>query len=284
MKVIWVLENVQNDEKVFGKLNTVLLIASVKLWKKNHPETTCVLYCDTLTSNYLDRLGIKYLWDSIECIKRKKQLNRSVFWAASKLEVLSEQTEPVILMDNDTLIYKPILHLLEPDTHYVCNFEQGQGYYPTGLDPLVSQLTYKARWKMESVNVSFLHLPDPEFTRMYANLSLDIMEEFTKLNAPHSQYLIFAEQLLLSHLLEKENKKVKSIISTYWNCQKWEWDENHSNGLWPIHESQTYFKHYGPLKVWIIKDQGGEDYEKEIKELENCIQMPELDMSFLMCR
>ena len=284
MKVIWVLENVQDDEKVFGKLNTLLLIASVKLWKKNHPETNCVLYCDALTHTYITRLGIGHLWDKVEQFQRKRELKRSVFWAASKLEVLSEQNEPVILMDNDTLIYKPLLHLLERDKHYVCNFEIGQGYYPTSLDPLVSQLSYKPRWKMESVNVSFLYLPDPEFTKMYANLSLDIMEEFTKMDAPHSQYLIFAEQLLLSHLLERENKEVRSIISTYWNCQKWEWDKDHTKGLWPIHESQTHFKHDGPLKVWIIQDQGGESYEREMKELENCVKMPNLDMSFLTVR
>ncbi len=284
MKVIWVLENIKDDEKIFGKLNTLLLIASVKLWKKNHPDTFCVLYCDDLTNTYINRLGIGHFWDKIEQFTRKRKLNRDVFWAASKLEVLSEQTEPVILMDNDTLVYKPLLHLLDRSKYYVCNFERGQGYYPTGLDPLVSQLSYKPRWKMESVNVSFLYLPEPEFTRMYANLSLDIMEQFTKLEAPHSQYLIFAEQLLLNHLLERENKEVRSIISTYWNCQEWQWGEDHDKGLWPIYESETYFKHYGPLKVWIIQEKEGQDYNKEIKMLENCINLPNLDTSFLICR
>ena len=32
----------------------------------------------------------------------------------------------------------------------------------------------------------------------------------------------------------------------------WEWGEDHDRGIWPIYESEIYFKHYGPLKRWIL--------------------------------
>ena len=38
MKIIWVLENIKQDNKFYTKLNTLLLLASVTLWKKNNPE------------------------------------------------------------------------------------------------------------------------------------------------------------------------------------------------------------------------------------------------------
>jgi hypothetical protein len=281
LKVIWVLENIKDDEGIYGKLNTLMLIASIQLWKKNHPTDNCVMYCDKLTLRYLERLSIGHLWDSIEEYTHTRNIDRTVFWAASKVAVLSQQTEPVILMDNDTLVYKPITHLLDKDTTYVCNLEKGRGYYPTGYDEIIKKLSYRPRWKTDSLCVAFLHLPDPEFTKLYANMSLDMMEELTALGAPNPQYLIFAEQLFLRHLLEVKQKTLKGLIKTYWDCQAWEWAEDHEDGLWTYEESQQYFKHYGPLKSWIIRNEGDQNYDRVIKELENCVNMPNLDLSHL---
>jgi len=281
MKVIWVLENIKDDENIYGKLNTLTLIASVQLWKENHPLDRCVLYCDKLTLRYIERLSIGHLWDSIEEYIPILTLDRSIFWSASKLGVLAQQTEPVILMDNDTLVYKPITHLLDKDTTYVYNFEKGEDYYPTSSDEYIKQLSYRPKWESSSACVAFLYLPDPDFTRLYAEMSLKMMEEMTSLKVPNCQYLIFAEQLLLLHLLKVKQKPVKSLISTYWNCKKWDWEEDHENGLWTLTESITYIKHYGPQKVSIIRNEEGQDYSKEIKKLEYCIKMPNLDLSFL---
>ena len=286
MKVIWVLENIKknyntNNYYIDSRLNVLLLISSVHLWRKNHPEDLCVLYADDLTINLFDRLKVLDFWNSIHPLPKPRRINRDVFWAASKVEVLAQVNEPVIIMDNDAHVYRPIKHLLDTDTVYVCNYEVGKGYYPSGVDPYVQKLSYKARWKNESLNVSFLHLPDPIFARKYAEISLQMMEEFTQMKAPNPQYLIFAEQLLLSHLLEKENIPNKSLISTDWDCKAWQWGENNTKGLWPIYESEIFFKHYGPLKGWIRDSRADQNYEREIKHLVNCINLPTLDISII---
>ena len=41
------------------------------------------------------------------------------------------------------------------------------------------------------------------------------MEEFTKAKAPNSQYLIFAEQLVLRHMIDRDKIKLRSLQSTY---------------------------------------------------------------------
>lgn len=284
MKVIWVLENLDgnlnsHNRYVDSKLNTLLLLASVSLWKRNHPEDTCVLYTDEITVEKLIKLNATTLWDEIQPLPKSRRINKTVFWASAKLEVLQTINEPVILMDNDTHVYRPIKQYLEEDRVYVCNYEIGKGYYPTSIDPFISKLSYKTRWKTNSTNVSFLYLPDPKFTKLYSELSLQLMEELTALKAPHSQYLIFAEQLLLSHLLERENIDHSSIISTYWDCNAWDWGEDHEEGIWNFYESGTYFKHYGPLKSWILQSKADQDYETEILHLVNCINLPNLDLS-----
>lgn len=284
MKVIWVLENIDNsynskERYIDSKLNVLLLLSSVHLWKKNHPTDICVLFGDELTIDTLDRLRVLDFWDEIKLLPKSRKINKEVFWAASKVEVLSEIQEPIIIMDNDTHVYKPITHLLDKDTVYVCNYEKGKGYYPTSIDPYIQKLSYKARWATESVNVSFLYLPDPVFTKKYADLSLTIMTELTALKAPNPQYLIFAEQLVLAHLLKKDNIPNKSIISTTWDCKNWEWGEDHNNGIWPVYESEIYFKHYGPLKGWIKQSKADQNYEREIAHLLSCINYPKLDLT-----
>lgn len=256
-----------------------MLLSSVSLWKRNHREDECILYADDITIDFLDKLKVLELWDKIKPIPNPRKINKSVFWASSKLQVLASIEDSIIIMDNDTHVYKPIRHLLDPNLLYVCNYEVGKGYYPLSADKYVHQLTYKNRWKTESVNVSFLQLPDPDFTRRYAELSLQIMEEFTVMKAPNPQYLIFAEQLLLRHLLDKEKVNYKSIISTYWDCKAWEWGEDHDQGLWPLVKSEEYFKHYGPLKSWIKDNKADQNYVREILHLKNCINLPNLDYS-----
>jgi hypothetical protein len=289
LKIIWVLENIKsnknsNDYYTNSRLNVLLLLSSVSLWKRYHPEDNCVLYADDSTIDVLSKLKVLSLWDSILPIPFTPRINKDVFWASSKLQVLASQDEPVIIMDNDTHVFTRLKDYLDLTKPYVCNLEIGKGYYPTAIDVYVQKLSYKARWQTGSVNVSFLNLPDPEFTKEYANLSIKFMEEFTEMEAPNSQYLIFAEQLLLAHLLKKKKIDFKSILSTYWDCKAWEWGEDHDNGIWNIYDSGKYFKHYGPLKGFILNNKGGESYEREIKHLENCVNIPNLDLSSIKGR
>ena len=237
-----------------------------------------------MTIDLLDRLKVLEFWDIIKPLPSGRKINKSVFWASAKLQVLAKINEPVILMDNDTHVYKPFKHYLDLSKVYVTNYEVGKGYYPTAIDPYVQKLSYRPRWKTESVNVSFLNLPDPKFTNRYAEQSLDMMEEFTKLKAPNSQYLIFSEQLLLRHLLDKENIEHRSILSNFWDCKKWQWGEKHDKGIWTEEESSVIFKHYGPLKGWYLNNQPGFSYQDHIKHLLNCINFPNLDLSSIKKR
>ena len=70
MIINWVLENIKknknsNDYYVDSKLNILLLLASVHLWKKNHPEDTCILNGDDLTIDTFDRLGVLNFFDKV---------------------------------------------------------------------------------------------------------------------------------------------------------------------------------------------------------------------------
>jgi len=279
LNIIWVLENIEKNKNFYSRFNILLLITSTILWKRNHPEDICILYADDMTIDLLAKLKVLEVWDKIKPLPNPRKIDKSIFWASAKLQVLAQQTEPLILMDNDTHVYKPLKQYLDLSKVYVTNYEVGKGYYPTAIDPFIRKLSYRPRWKTESVNVSFLNLPDPEFTKRYAEKSLGMMEELTFHKAPNSQYLIFAEQLLLRHMLDKEEIEHRSILSEYWDCKKWQWGDRHDKGLWTEEEASTKFKHYGPLKGFVLNNQVDQNYDREVKHLLNCINIPNLDLS-----
>lgn len=267
MKVIWTWENITNNPKNYSKLNIVLLLSSVRLWKKHHPNDETILYCDAITNNLISSLGVSHFWDDVVIFNPINGIDKSIFWAASKLQILSQIDEPVLVLDNDTLAYQSLTDVLDFNEVWVHALERGVGYYPTYYDNYIKRLSIQKRWKPNSVNVSFLNLPNPIFTKKYANLSLDIMREFTKMEVPNSQYLIFAEQLILRDLLDSDNIPVNSIVKNYWECGDRKWGEYHQTGKWDINDSEIFIKHIGPMKRRLKLDESEKDYKNFIKSL-----------------
>ncbi len=280
MKAIWVLENIHNDKGFYGKFNILLLLASVTLWKRNHPGSKTVLYCDDLTKETLTLANAIHLWDEIAQYTHTYKIKRHVFWACNKVKVISEQTEPFVIMDNDSLVFKPLTKYLK-DEIVVSNLETGKGYYPGNTDKYVKKLSRRVRWQQDSLNVSFLYFPDIKVSQEYGKWSLEMMQEFSAMNVPNSQYLIFAEQLLLRWILDNENLKYKSLISTNWDCNKWDWGEEHEKGIWPFPESELYYKHYGPGKKYVIKNATELGYEGECELLINAINISDLNLDHI---
>ena len=149
---------------------------------------------------------------------------------------------------------------------------------PLTSDEYVRKLSYKRRWTPKSLNVSHLYFRDTDLSNKYANISLDMMREFTKMGTPNSQYLIFAEQLLLYHLLLEDNVKSRPLIKEYWDCNDWFWGKEYKGqgtidkGLYSIQDSNSSFIHYGPLKGLIKVDKADISYE----ELETSLEKTDL--------
>ena len=282
MRTIWVLENIHNDKGFYGKFNILLLLASVTLWKRNHPHHHTVLYCDDLTKETLTLANAIHLWDEIVKYEHTYKIKRDIFWACNKVKTVFEQKEPFVIMDNDSLVFKNMDEYLKDDI-LVANLETGKGYYPGNIDQYVKQLSNRLRWQQDSLNVSFLYFPRTDLSEFYGRWSLEMMKEFSAMNVPNSQYLIFAEQLLLRWILDNhpEFGNYKSLIATYWDCNKWDWGEDHDKGIWPFPESELYFKHYGPGKKYVISDKTQLGYKGECDLLINAINLPELNLDHI---
>lgn len=271
MKTIWVLENIKDRVSYYSKFELTLLFASVIQWKKHHPTYTCELHADELTIATFKNLEVLQLWDSVKLVGKNKAIDKSVFWASSKLQALRYVEEPVVIMDNDFIVYRSFHEYLQDKT-VVAHEEDGEGYYLGPLDGFIKQVKHIInRPALKAINCSFLYLPDFKFTQHYAKTSLELMQEFTKLRVPNSKYLIYAEQLLLKHLLDKFKIEYNSLITKIYDCNKDTFIQN-IKGLIDFDQAPRFYRHYWKEKPKIKDSIDGFSYKEEMKQLENIVK------------
>lgn len=248
-----------------------MLFASVIQWKKHHPNHFCVLYADTLTFRLLNKMNASPLWDNTKIISKNNNIDKSVFWASSKLQTLQTVYEPIVIMDNDFVVYSSFNEYLNDDV-VVAHNEDGENYYLNATDDYIKQVKHLIhRPNLKAVNCSFIYFPDCDFTKGYANRSIELMEEFTKIKAPTSKYLIYAEQLLLKHMLDIHNIHYDSLVDKVYNCVEDKFIDK-CDGLIDFDIHRTYFRHYWKEKPKIKKSEDGFDYNYEVEQLENIVK------------
>lgn len=272
MLTIWTLDNVRKHRSFYSEFDFLMLFASVTLWKRNQPEANCVLYCDPMTYRALSYVQATHLWDEIRELPENKFVNKEIFWSVSKLQALREVEEPVVLMDGDFLAYRNLVSLFE-DKVIVAHDENGRGYYPGAMDPFVRKTKHIIpRPNHKAVNCAFQYFPDPAFVRSYASMSIQIMEEFTSLKVPDSNYLLYAEQLLLKHLLDIKAVEYETLVDEIWMVKDGIFEEEKTDkGIIPFEEQHLWFRHYWMDKPYIKLNEHGFSLKKEIQELKNIL-------------
>lgn len=279
MEAIWVLENVKGDKSFYSKLELLILVASICLWKKYHPNHYTVMYCDEMTNSVLNSLGILHLWDDIRELSYPEKINREVFWASCKSKIISETKIPLVVVDHDFLIYTNIDQYLQDQVMFTYN-EQANTWYPKENNKANKSLTNPVEYVNDfAANVSILYLPDPEFAREYGK---QVIQNHVELSAMFiddlsANYMILSEQLMLKQWLSKREIPHQALCKNIWDCNNIRYTLNEvENGIWNYKEISRYCKHYGVDKARFKQNQQGFDYEKEIEFLYRCINSSKL--------
>ena len=270
VNVIWILENIKRHSSFYTELGISLLLSSVIQWKKHNPNTKTVLYVDILTYKFLSNINAIELWDKVYRCDFNEPIDKDIFWANSKLCVLTSIQEPSVVLDYDFLVYKSFEQFLK-DKVIVGHEENGEDYYPHALDDYVRRTKHILnRPNHKSVNCCFNYYPNPAFARAYGSTSLELMRELTKLRAPNSKYLVYAEQLLLKHVLDLHNIEYTPLVTDIWHCQTNKWSKG-TKGLIDSKEAGLYFRHYWMEKNKILDSSEGFNYINEINTLKKII-------------
>ena len=279
MEAIWVLENVKGNKSFYSKLELLILVASICLWKKHHPTHHTVMYCDEMTNKVLSTLGIISLWDDIRDLSYPEKINREVFWSSCKSKVISETKIPLVVVDHDFLIFTNIDEHLKDEVVFTYN-ERASNWYPKENNKVNRSLTKPVKYVNNfAANVSLLYLPDPEFAREYAKQVLQNHVEFSAMYIEDlsANYMILSEQLMLKQWLSGRNIPHTALAKNIWDCYQIKYiDSEEEKGLWSFKEVGKYFKHYGVDKTRIKENQQGFNYDSEIEFIYRCIKSTKL--------
>jgi hypothetical protein len=221
MKIIWVLENIKRDSIFFlPEIELLGLIASVSNWKNLYSESDTHLYCDSSVLAYLEKIEISDLWDNIHTteLDSEDSIDRSPFWAASKIKILKDVEAPFIIMDCDLYFKRKSLDLdLISEFDIVTNqIEDGVGYYPTKRDPIIKDMNDSFLYKTShAFNVAFLYIGNENIRREYTSLAYLWMNDLSVKNLGSSdlngKHMIFCEQKMLKEFADIHNASVACL-------------------------------------------------------------------------
>lgn len=275
METIWVLENVKRDKSFYNRLQVLLLVASVCLWRKYHPKHHTVFYGDDMSLDMIRDLRIENLWHETRHLSYPEKINREIFWSSPKTKIISETQIPLLVIDHDFLIFRNIDEHLSSELIFTYN-EIANNWYPPENDQFNQRLSTPIKYVNNlAANVSLFYLPDPEFARRYGKQVLRNHEEFTTMNDLRvtTNHMILSEQLMLKQWLE--DIPHKALSKSLWDCTKVAYtDDKIENGIWNKQESLLSYKHYGVEERRL--NEGIGDYNETIEFLYRCINASKL--------
>jgi len=291
MEVIWVVQNVKNDKLFYCRQQLALLVASISLWRKYHPDHYTVFYCDNLTYNTLDKLQILHLWHDVRKLEYPDAIYIKIFWSGCKTKIISETTKPILIVDHDFLIRKNIDKYLNTNVLYSYD-ELSSNWYPREWDVYAKHVQFE-RVVDRAVNVSLFYLPDPKFANKYGKQVLKNHRKLTKIRKKlaenkkweiNTNHMILSEQLMLKQWLVKDKIPHETLSDLVWDCKKplgLSQSENikADQGIWNSKECSLYYKHYGVEENY-LKDRNKSgfltEYQENFNYLQRCIRAGKL--------
>ena len=279
METIWVLENVKKDISFYSRLQIWMLVASVSLWRKYHPNHKTVFYCDEMSHEVLSNLGLLGMWDEVRPLSYPEKINREIFWSSPKTKIISETKIPLLVIDHDFLIFKNIDEYLKDEVLYSYD-EKASNWYPPKNDAFNQKLSNPIPWIVDlAANVSLFYLPDPKFAQKYGKQTLKNHEELTIMDSPliTTNHMIMSEQFMLKQWLIQDNIPHNCLSQNLWDCKKINfYDAINDRGIWNLKESILYYKHYGAEETYIREKTSSTPYENVIHFLKRCIKAGKL--------
>jgi len=258
MNAVWSYEKI-NDFN-FTPAEIDVFIASVLLWKHTYPQFKTHFVCDSATKKYFKKhLGI---FDEVIEYKFNKNINRKVFWAASKIEALKCIPAPVCHIDLD--FYNWIN--LEPfgifDYDMVAAFEEETKNFYLKKEDAMRGVKLDVDITGAAYNTSFMFFKTNDIKNKFCLTSISYMIQASKrdlypiFNSNKSLYMIFAEQQLFGEVAVNNNVNVKTLVKELFLAGGGGYiPNNNENGILKEKYTHHFLVHLG-------------EYKKNLKDIE----------------
>ena len=243
MNAVWSFEKIKDFSFVPAEID--VFVASVLLWKHTYPQFKTHFICDAATKKYFS----KYLnlFDKVIEKKFNTNINKQVFWAASKIEALKSVPAPCCHIDLD--FYNWVN--LEPcgifDYDMVASFEEETKNYYLKKEDAMRGIKLDVNITGKAFNTSFMFFKNDTLKNSFCDTAISYMTQASRqdlsaiFNRDKSLYMIFAEQQLFGEVAEKNNVRVKTLIKEKFLAGSGGYI-NHANENGIIKES--YAKHF----------------------------------------
>jgi len=259
MNVIWVAEDVKKDGTFKqSKPELMCTVSCVLFMKHYYPDFKRIFFVDNFTKYYYNQFGILELFDEVNdtLLNEPIDIDKDVFWAASKILAQRMTPGPTITFDLDFRIYDDIskLGVFDGDVSCLWLEETNNQFYGSPENLLkYPNLKWDFDWSDNALNVSFLYLKNEEFKNKYCDLALEfIRSSYGRIpknldRVQNNKFILFVEQYMLYQLCLVNNQNVKLLIDDFYPIK-----DNLISGC-GINMSTcgNYFYHFGDHKKLI---------------------------------
>ena len=259
MNVIWVAEDIKKDGTFKQSKPELMCTVSCVLFVKHYyPEFKRIFFVDDFTKEYYNQYGILELFDEVNNTLLNEPINidKEIFWAASKVLAQRITPGPTITFDLDFRIYDDIskLGIFDSDVSCLWLEETNNEFYGKPENLLrYPNLKWDFNWTNNALNVSFLYLKDEDFKNKYCDLALDFMKSsYGRIpknlgKVQNNKFILFIEQYMLYQLSLVHNQKVKLLIDDFFPIK----DDIVSGCGVNMTTCGNYFYHFGDHKKLI---------------------------------
>ena len=229
----------------------MVMIMSALSWRRYNGKIK--LYADDVFANYIHENNLDFLWDNGIDIKilsePKENINRKIFWAASKMDVINDMKINEVHMDVDFAAWGEMESFLSKDFDViVSHFEdvnEFNCYIPK--EELVPPKGYvfnkNLDWNFPAINTSFIMFKNKDAKDIFCKECIRYMEN-NDAELPESAQMVFAEQRLTAMALKYKGMKIHTL-SDVESCQNGTTNFIHLGGLKKVmkcdHNTKEHF-------------------------------------------
>ena len=214
MKVIQVMTNnlgksMEDLEYEFGKLSLLTAFLSVLKWKSY--GFTTKLYVDSDFKEYFSKFGLLEMYDEVDDtflnnsdkIYEDKGISKTLFWSFSKLFILENEEEPVIISDMDFIPFEDYHKYTDEKCFAYYKEHLSEEFYPSSPDKYLElkpdyQFPDWYDWNCHPYNCAVTYINDSSLKELYLNQAYEYAKgidySLTERTLTNNIHVLFAEQ------------------------------------------------------------------------------------------
>ena len=238
MNAVHSFKTIKSDNAFYMEdFEVMIMIMSALSWRRLNGKIK--LYADDEFAKYVYDNNLDFLWDNGIDLKilsePRENINRKIFWAASKMDVINDMKENEVHMDIDFVAWEKMDDVLNGDFDLIVSHFEDVNEFKCYIDKeiLVPPKDYVFNknfdWNFPAINTSFIMFKNKTAKDIFCKECIRYMEN-NNTELPDSAQMVFAEQRLTAMALKFKGMNIQTL-SNVESCQNNTTNFTHLGGL-----------------------------------------------------